>query len=335
MERQEGLRTGRSIKDILCLFMLAGTVIWYAGCITIAEKDPMFRNDPALREKTLARYQSVKNPKVTVREILLKDGRTCISITTDIMPHIQLYGSPPNRAGVFYLYSLYYLDSHLHGWNEFSLDIIGRGVFKVWKNYAKLELEPLIERLDISKGRILYAHSRLSGFQAIAALEHRHRRIIDLTRWMLNCPRIPDFKNQKAFERYWFPILFPELVSPRERLPLWKMEDAVWNRAGNVRWNKTYTDILLPPELKSLRNSGTLLRDWEEALGWIYLFYEWDTVVKALEDVYLTQKKLQGSSENPGWVSRASIYIRPGAVPPLPGISNPPEFPAAVSFRWT
>jgi hypothetical protein len=297
MERQEGPRTGHSIKNILCLFMLAGTVLWYAGCITIVERDPMFRKDPALREKTLARYQSAKNPKITVREVVLRDGRTCISITTDIMPHIQLYGSPPNQAGVFYLYSLYYSDPHLNGRNEFSLDITGRGVFTVWKNYAKLELEPLIERQDISEGSILYAHSRLSGSQAITTLDYRHRRIIDLTRWMLNCPRIPDFKNQNAFEGYWFPILFPELVSPWERPPLWGMEDAVWNRAGNMRWNKTYTDILLPSELKSLRNSGTLLRDWEEALGWIYLYYEWDRVVKSLEEVYLTQKRPWGSSD--------------------------------------
>lgn len=253
-------------------------------------KDAVFGDGSAFTEKTLAQYRSAKEPKVTIKEVALKDGKTCITITTDIMPAIQLYGSPPNRAGVFYLYSLYFLDSHLYGWNEFNLDILGRGVFKVWKNYAKLELEPLIEMLDISGGRIRYAYSRLSGSQALVALETRYRRIIVLTQWMLSRSQVPDFRNRKAFEDYWFPVLFPELVAPKARPPLWDAGTAVWNRTGNIRWNETYTEILLPQELKALRNSGALLRDWEEAVGWIYLFYEWDQLAKSLEEVYLTKK---------------------------------------------
>jgi hypothetical protein len=291
MKRREGLKILPVVKIIICLSILAGTAICYAGCISAAKKDLVFGDGSAFTEKTLALYWSAKEPEVTVREVVLKDGKTCITITTDIMPAIQLYGSPPNRAGVFYLYSLYFLDSHLYGWNEFNLDIMGRGVFKVWKDYAKLELEPCIEMLDISGGRIQYAYSYLSGSQALAALENRYRRIMVLSQWMLSCSQVPGFKNQKAFEDYWFPVLFPELVAPGARPPLWDIESAVWNRTGNIRWNETYTEALLPPELKPLRNSGTLLQDWEEAIGWIYLFYGWDQLAKSLEEVYLTKKR--------------------------------------------
>jgi hypothetical protein len=290
MERQEGAKTGRKIKNIICIFILAGTAVCYSGCITVIEKKGMFWDSLGFAEKTLTRYRSGKKPEVTVKEIASEDGKTRITITTDIMPNIQFYGSPPNQSGVFYLHTLYFWDSHLYGWNEFTLDVMGRGVLKVWNNYALLRLDPVIEMLDISEGKIRYTHSYLSGSQALAFMENRRERIAVLTQWMLSRSQVPDFKNQKDFERHWFPILFPELVSPKARPPLWKMETAVWNQAGDIRWNETYTEVLLPPNLIALRNSGTLFRDWEEAVGWIYLFYNWDRLAESLEEVYLTKK---------------------------------------------
>jgi hypothetical protein len=290
MKRRKGLKIRPVVKNIICLFILAGAAICYAGCITVVEKGGVFWGGSAFAEKTLARYRSGKNPEVTVKEIALRNGKTCITITTDSMPNIQFYGSPPNQAGIFYLQSLCFWDSHLYGWNEFTLDIMGRGVLNVWENYAKLQIDPVIEILNISEGKIRYTHSYLFGSQALAIMENRRERIAALTQWMLSRSQDPGFKDQKAFEHYWFPILFPELVSPKARPPLWKTETAVWNQAGDIRWNETYTKALLPPELEPLRNSGTLFHDWEEAVGWIYLFYHWDRIVESLEEVYLTKK---------------------------------------------
>jgi hypothetical protein len=289
------------IKHPVCFLILAGWILCYAGCIGGAPKNGMPRENAVFTEKILAQYLSKGDGGLTtLKEIALKDGKTGITITTDSMPNIQLYGSAPNRDGVFYLHSLYFLDSHIHGWIEFTLDIRGKGFFKVWKNYGVLEIEPDLEMLDILEGKIRYTHSAISGSQAVRALENRRGRITLLTQWMRGFPGVPEFKNQWAFSRHWFPLLFPELVSPWARPPLWKTETAVWNQIDDIRWNETYTEAAFPPELKPLRNSGTLFRDWEEALGWIYLFYKWDRLVESLGEVYLSKRKtIEGTLETP------------------------------------
>jgi hypothetical protein len=64
-------------------------------------------------------------------------------------------------------------------------------------------------------------------------------------------------------------------VSKKKRPPEWKEENALWVRAEDVNWNAAYTESLLPEDLRILRDSGSLLRDWEEAFDWICFEYAW------------------------------------------------------------
>jgi hypothetical protein len=99
------------------------------------------------------------------------------------------------------------------------------------------------------------------------------------------------FKDWKEFENYWKPRLFPELVSKKKRPPEWTGGAVRQVRADSVKWNQEYTEILFPEELWELRNSGAMLRDWEETLAWIYLEYSWDSVFSSLNGI--TVKKIK------------------------------------------
>jgi len=102
----------------------------------------------------------------------------------------------------------------------------------------------------------------------------------------------PKDMDIEKFEKYWKPVLFPELVSRKYRPAGWQQENDQWNRAESINWNKTYTERLFPEELWEIRNSGTMLRDWEEALDWIYNEYEWDRIQETLGvETVLTKKK--------------------------------------------
>jgi hypothetical protein len=48
---------------------------------------------------------------------------------------------------------------------------------------------------------------------------------------------------------------------------------------------------LFPEELREVRNSATMLRDWEEALDWIYNEYELDRIQETLAMETVLQKK--------------------------------------------
>jgi hypothetical protein len=248
----------------------------------------------AFQEKTLARYRSPAVEglgKVEVREVREKTGGRSVTISPGVMPALVFIGSAP-EAGEFRLNSLRFLSSHTTGWNEFTREISGNGVFRVEGDQAALRLNGPVDPLDISEGKIRLKDTRLMGEEALQALRNREERITALVQWMYSQDGVPVFANQRSFERYWKPILFPEQVSKKKRPRTWNEAGAVWARAEDIRWNIRYTEILFPKELQEVRNSGTLLRDWEEALSWIYLEYEWDRIIALLgEEIQLIKVK--------------------------------------------
>jgi hypothetical protein len=134
------------------------------------------------------------------------------------------------------------------------------------------------EPVQISSGKIRRSESRITGSEALTSLRNRHERILALTEWMRGREGTPAFFNHQAFENYWRPILLPETVSKNQRPPEYNTKNARWARAEDLRWNVVYTESLFPEELWILRNSGALLRDWEEALEWIYGEYSWKKI---------------------------------------------------------
>ncbi|MFP3090204.1 hypothetical protein LQZ21_07735 [Treponema sp. TIM-1] len=261
--------------------IIAGLVVLCSGCSSLVNLGGRALDGSAFREKTLARYRGPAEEglgQVEVREVRGKTGGSSLIISSGAMPALVFRGSIP-EAGEFHLISLGFLASHTTGWNEFTRELSGRGVFRVEGDQATLRLERPVDPLDISEGKIRQKDTRLIGEQALRALRNREERIAVLVQWMHSREAVPVFAGQKSFERYWKPILFPELVSRKKRPPAWSEAGAVWTRAEDIRWNTSYTGILFPEELRMVRNSGTLLRDWEEAAAWIYLEYEWDRMI--------------------------------------------------------
>jgi hypothetical protein len=84
------------------------------------------------------------------------------------------------------------------------------------------------------------------------------------------------------FETYWKPILFPETVMKKKRPENWQQEGDIIISAEGIRWNSSYTKRTFPEELWNIRNSGTMLRDWEEALDWMFNEYAWPRITELL-----------------------------------------------------
>jgi hypothetical protein len=224
---------------------------------------------------------------ILVEKVSRKNGEGFIAIGIEALPGLRLLGSEPDAEGNFSLVSLEFLCSSLSGWNEFSRELSGSGVFRVDAaeagEEAVLRLDRGTEALDITSGRIRRNSSRITGEQAASALRNRQERISALAEWMKARPGQKDggrYASRDEFETCWWPILFPELVKARARPPEWTGKGTV--RGEGVRWNAAYTGAVFPEELRPARDSGTMLRDWEEAAGWIYLQYEWDRIMESL-----------------------------------------------------
>ena len=280
-------------QNTLKILLATTFILCFAGCssVNVVEKGGQFIDGSMFAERTLANYRviiaGVESSAIEVRQVQnRKSNIETLLITMAAFPTLIFRATSPERSGAFQLESVRFLAGSLSGWNEFTLDIIGGGVFTAQNGRGNIQMDSPIEPVSISSGRIRHKSDRFSGEKALSSLRNRYERITILTSWMQSLSDIPLFDNQTAFEKYWKPILLPE-VSPRESRPSeYKTFDAEWVRSEEIRWNKTYTENFFPEELWTLRNSGSLLRDWEEAISWIYVIYQWDYIVEILSDRY-------------------------------------------------
>jgi hypothetical protein len=264
-------------------FILIISAFSLFNCLSIVEKTGQVIDGSAFKLKTLSVYKTSGEdklrPEIKISVVENKSKEKSIIITLNNFPMIKILGSFPDENDAFFLTELEFLAGNVHGWNEYSLELIGTGNLK-FENTVILNIEE-IEPVQILKGRVQRYDTRLTGNEALSALRNRRERILALTEWMLSL-NLDKGQTIEKFEEYWHPILFPEMVSNRKRADGWIQDSDKFQKAESIGWNTGYTERTFSEELWSIRNSGTLLRDWEEALYWIYLEYEWKNIVELL-----------------------------------------------------
>jgi hypothetical protein len=292
-------QTCRRLCFWLRLFLLPAVLLAgffpLTGCASLTEKAGTLLDGSARKEKILRRYQSAGRG-IEFRE-LENAGKQEAAILLDKIPTVKLRLSRPDSQGLFYIESLEFLAGSLSGWHEFSMALSGRGTFSVQGETASLRLTGPVEELDITRGKIRLAERRLGGDEALTSLRNRYDRIKALTEWMKNQDGVPALagSNRENFEKYWKPLLLPEIIRSKQRPEAFKSRDGPWIRAEHVKWNAGYTADLFPDELSEYRNSGALLRDWEETVEWIYLEYVWDQIFRILQEDSINLKLYQKS----------------------------------------
>ena len=256
------------------------------GCMSWVETGGQILDGSAFAEKTLALY--INESGITVQQMQDKTGKQSLLISTDQFPTVKVRATKPDSQGVFYLSSLSFFCSSSLGWNEWTMTLGGKGIFR--GNYVMfLHIDDKIVTYDIVEGKILHNTNRFIENDALINLKNRHDRINTLVTWMHEQTEKPYFANQKEFESYWKSIILPEIVAEKQRPQSW-IKEAVFEQAEDIKWNKTYTASLFPQSMQVMRNSGALLRDWEEALDWIYFQYRWNDLVQVLTKDYNVTK---------------------------------------------
>jgi hypothetical protein len=245
----------------------------------------------AFAEKKAAVYRTTG---IELQEMRNKAGEHSVLITLRQFPTMKIRGSAPDEQGEFHLVSLDYLGGSPHGWNEFRLDLSGSGNLVLGDTTAALSVSEEVETVGISSGRIRRYDTRITGTEALTNLRNRRERLIALAEW-INNPENPlaapaALDTQNKFVQYWKPLLFPEMIKKRKQPKGWQQEGDQWARAEDIRWNTSYTERVFPELLRNIRNSGTMLRDWEEALDWLYIECEWDRITETLAAETVLQK---------------------------------------------
>jgi hypothetical protein len=264
--------------------------------VSLVEKAGQALDGSAFAEKKTAVYRARKDEgaaaDIELWEMRSKTGERSLVISLEQFPAMRLRLSAPDAEGGFFLSSLDYLGGSVSGWNEYRLDISGAGKLALGETFAALSIPEAPEPVQISGGKIHRYDTRITGSEALTLLRNRRERILALTEWMREREDAPRALDRDDFEDYWKPVIFPEMVSKKKRPAAWEQEGDTRVKAEDIRWNTGYTARVFGEQLGAVRNSGTLLRDWEEALEWIYLEYEWETITALLaQEIILKRTK--------------------------------------------
>jgi len=272
------------MRHLQKLLTVSLSVMVCLGCASLIEKTGQVLDGSAFAEKQTAMYRTAYNADgaMEIRKMRNKAGESSVVITLRQFPAMKIRGAAPDDNGEFQLIALDYRGGNVHGWNEYRLDLAGSGNLVLGDTTAKFSVSDEIHVIGISSGRIRRYDTRITGTEALSSLRNRHDRILALAKWMNSRENPPTFNNGDAFEEYWKPVLFPEILSKKKRPADWRQESDQWVRAESIRWNTGYTERVFPEVLWVIRNSGTMLRDWEEAVEWIYIEYEWSRIQELL-----------------------------------------------------
>jgi len=278
---------------VIKIFILVISTFLLFNCVSLMEKTGQVLDGSFFKLKTVSVYKT-SGEKGNQQEIKIfvvenKEKEKSIIITLENFPMMKLFGSFPNEEGVFTLTTLEFLAGSANGWNEYTMELMGTGNLK-FEDTVILKIDE-IEPIQIAKGRVQLYDTRLTGNEALSALRNRRERVIAVTEWMSSL-NLEKGKKIDDFERFWQPILLPEAVLKKKRPNGWIQDADQFQKTDSIRWNISYTERTFSEELWPIRNSGTLLRDWEEAIGWIYLEYEWKNIVELLsKETFFTKIK--------------------------------------------
>jgi len=268
---------------ILIVFVLT-------GCMTVTDKVGELLDGTVCKEKKISRYKTEKKvtPAYELNIVQNKQKEKSLIITAKAYPMFKLRATFPDNDGIIHFTSLDFLSGNTHGWIEFSLQIFGTGRI-TFSDTASIKITEKIEPVVITSGKIHRYDTRITDNEALTALTNRRERIAALTQWM-NLHRKEFFKSTDEFSNFWKPLILPETVKKKKRPENYPHTEDIFARADDIKWNTSYTERVFPEDFWQVRNSGTLLRDWEEALNWIYLEYEWENIINSINDSVILKK---------------------------------------------
>lgn len=213
------------------------------------------------------------------------DGPIPAEITIQAFPGAVFQGladREPSGGWRVSLTTLKWFSNWPNGWTDASFLLDGVLHFEKTDNQwtVRVETPPSVAMVD--KASIRYSETFLLGDRAVGQLTWRWDRIRASTDY-LNTQFPDDWINDPdQVARF----LFPELRGYQKG-----EHPGNTKVADSVAWDTTYSAVHFPENLRPVRNSGTMLRDWQESQGLWTLAYHWKNFWEHVDSVVLEQKK--------------------------------------------
>lgn len=274
-------------KNILIFFFITISFFVFNNCSTLLN-----RYDSDERYKITKSYKGAESFFLIKKD---KNGKIFGELSSPLLFKTVLKGEVEFKEKdyiEFNISSIYFFANWPNGWTEGELQASGFILFKNNDNYLKVEILEKIEMLEVISGKIRYFDRYFIDDEGLINVKNRIYRIMELVSFLKKQNGLPSIFGAVASKTLYgqsmkdilLPYLFPEVLI--------KKPDSYYNTINNdggnydkrdrwvigsdILWNKIYTKKILPENLHSIRDSGTMWRDYEEAAGLIMAFYNFD-----------------------------------------------------------
>ncbi len=226
-----------------------------------------------------------KNSPVTVIGIKSDEDK---GITADIMspliPAVTIHGEAvfvDYETVVIKIASISVLSNWPNGWTSCEWEASGIVNLEKSDDIWKCSIKEPVERWDIKKGEIRYYDTYFRNQEGLQKTKNRVERIDAVCRYLHEEELFPDLLGStkkdtnmgRGMNKILIPYLFPETLDTGKRFSK-RRNDGGFAYTGlfseflygaEMLWSEGYTKAVFPDNLHTLRNSGTIWRDYEES----------------------------------------------------------------------
>lgn len=175
---------------------------------------------------------------------------------------------------------LHWFSNWKEGWTEADIAATGTLVARERnKGWTVSTVEPFAPEYTES-ARIRYQDTRLTADKCVALFDRRINRIRAATHFLnerFDGRSFPEFDRggaESAFSAAAGPVLFPEIYGYPEGTVKSQKSGETRKRGEGIVWDAGYSASEIPENLREVRDTGTLYRDWEETSLLFYYIYE-------------------------------------------------------------
>lgn len=203
-------------------------------------------------------------------------------LTHSLWPEAVLAGTyEKTETGlVLFLTALNWFHNWTEGWTEASFDIDGELFLRSEDGQGILLVKKFPEIVGVRSSAIRYKGDYVLPSEAAVQLSHRWERIRAVALWMGEVRPQEDDIRTPTLRSLLFPEVFGGTLDQGGR--------TVWG--AGLAWHTDYTAAVFPAELRELRDSGTLWRDFEEGAPLWSLALQWKNFWERISETPVLHK---------------------------------------------
>lgn len=187
---------------------------------------------------------------------------------------------------IIYIDRLDWFNTWHDGYTKATFSMIGTLKFIQNGGIGFLSVVDNLSIEHVTEGKLNYRGVNLYGDQAVDQIQRRWDRIFTTVQFLDERLNSESFDQRKllknrqkgeitSFEDAMVRVLFPEVF---EYIDSNEMGSTNYIRGEGIFWDIDYSDNNIPDNLREIRNSGTLYRDYEESPEMFYLAYIWNSL---------------------------------------------------------